>query len=108
MPFGIPMVWREPKNHIDDCYFCMVNVSGYNKTNKSKLICPNILSAIRTIPHGPELTVPILSESFETILDHDISLDFDDHSTIDEDFQLDTTDAPKLFNQFELNYLVHD
>lgn len=34
MPFGIPMVWREPKNHIDNCYFCMVNVSGYNKKKK--------------------------------------------------------------------------
>jgi hypothetical protein len=29
MPFGIPMVWREPKNYIDDCYFCMVNISGF-------------------------------------------------------------------------------
>ena len=23
MKFGIPMVWREQKNHIDDCYLCM-------------------------------------------------------------------------------------
>lgn len=22
MAFGVPMVWREPTNHIDDCYFC--------------------------------------------------------------------------------------
>jgi hypothetical protein len=29
-------------------------------------------------------------------------------SNNDEDSQLDTTDAPQLFNQFELNYLVRD
>jgi len=28
--FGIPMVWREQKNHNDDCYFCTCNVKGYN------------------------------------------------------------------------------
>ena len=31
MRFGIPMIWREQKNHVDDCYFCMVNVKGFNK-----------------------------------------------------------------------------
>ena len=28
MQFRIPMVWREPKNHHDDCYFCMVDMLG--------------------------------------------------------------------------------
>jgi hypothetical protein len=31
MLFAVPMQWREQKNHYDDCYFCMVNVTGYNK-----------------------------------------------------------------------------
>ena len=26
LQFGVIMVWREPKNHHDDCYFCMVNI----------------------------------------------------------------------------------
>ena len=35
MKFGIPMVWREPKNHSDDCYFCTVNMKGFNRFKKS-------------------------------------------------------------------------
>jgi len=53
MPFAIPMQWREQKNYYDDCYFCMVNVAGYNKKNKKGITYPNLLSAIRPVPHGP-------------------------------------------------------
>ena len=30
MRFGIPMIWREPRNHVDDCYVCAINVAGVN------------------------------------------------------------------------------
>ena len=34
MPFGVPMLWREGKDHINDCYFCMANLTGINHKNK--------------------------------------------------------------------------
>ena len=62
LKFGVPMVWREPKNHADDCYFCLVNVKGFNKKNKQHLQYPNIHSAMRTIPHSDKVPVPIFTK----------------------------------------------
>ena len=36
MKFGIPMIWREPIYHLNDCYFCTTNITGINKSNRSK------------------------------------------------------------------------
>ena len=34
--FKVPMIWRIPLRQ-DQCYFCMTNVTGFNKNNKSKI-----------------------------------------------------------------------
>ena len=34
MRFAVPMVWHKPKNHHDDFYFCMVDMSGWNQRKK--------------------------------------------------------------------------
>ena len=45
------------KDHITDCYFCMINIKGINRKNKHYAQYPYVPSAIRPISHGPDLPV---------------------------------------------------
>ena len=48
--FAVPMVWREPRNHADDCYFCLTNITGFNASSWKKIKYPNLRSAMRPVP----------------------------------------------------------
>lgn len=54
MPFAVPMVWREPKDHATDCYFCLTPPisKGVTMKNKANLRYPNLPSAIGPVPHA--------------------------------------------------------
>ena len=52
------MVWRELRNHADDCYFCLTNITGFNASSKKKIKYPNLRSAMRLVPHSDDLPVP--------------------------------------------------
>ena len=56
--FCVAMVWREQKNHISDCYFCMTKISGVSKKTKSKIKYPDCDSAIKPVPHSNKYPVP--------------------------------------------------
>ena len=58
--FGIPVVWREPKNRFDNCYFCTVSAKRINRKYRNLLVYPNLESAIRLIPHCNEIPVQCL------------------------------------------------
>ena len=61
LPFGIPMVWREPKEHLADCYFCLVNTKGIGKKNRQNFSYPSIPSAIRPVLHSDEFPLPVFN-----------------------------------------------
>ncbi|KAJ4425352.1 hypothetical protein ANN_27967 [Periplaneta americana] len=57
MPFAVSRFWREPTNHHDNCYFCMVDVSSLkNLKQRGRLQYPDISSSIAPIPHGQDLS----------------------------------------------------
>ena len=58
MPFAIPMVWREPKDHVSDCYFCLTSTTGVTAKSTDTVQYPNLPSAMRPVPHIAELPVP--------------------------------------------------
>ena len=51
MKLGVPRIWCEPTDHLENCYFCMVvltNIFDY----------PDLPSSLRPVKHCEELPVP--------------------------------------------------
>lgn len=116
LPFGVPMVWREPTNHTSDCYFCIVNTKGVGKKNRQMLKYPSIPSAVRPILHSEDVPVPVF-HGFASSEDEDSENKqeghdgcHEDHRESSEDYTSEThlSSAPQQFRQAELNDLVRD
>ena len=107
------MVWREPKNHLTDCYFCAVNTKGINRKSRNSLVYPNLESAIRPIPHCNEILVPV----FEGLPELELPGSKEDQASV---FSTDSSDStvsdvnfppsllPQLFSQGEFNDPTRD
>ena len=66
------MVWREPTNHVTDCYFCAIAMAGINGKNRSSFKYPDLVSAHRPVAHCVEMPVPVFVE-LSDISDRDSS-----------------------------------
>lgn len=109
MSFAIPMVWREPQNHLSDCYFCLTKIKGISTKSKHTVQYPNLPSAIRPVSHCVDLPVPQPPENvtIEDELD-DITTEAQ-HEQHDPTYSTDSTSRePHLVTQGELNDLVRD
>jgi hypothetical protein len=79
------MIWREPKYHSVDSYFCCCDVKGYNSKNNKVILHPNLPSALRPVVHCPEVPVPEPTEILEGA-----STSSSDSGGDDEEFQCHT------------------
>ena len=75
---AIPMIWREPQNHFNDCYFCSVSIAGLNQKKRRSVTYASLPSAIPPVPHCDELPVPVFQKDQHT--EHEES----DSDVIDE------------------------
>lgn len=104
------MVWREQKDHVTDCYFCLTKTSGYTSKTKKLIKYPSLPSAIRPVPHDDSLPVPqppadwTTPDDDETVMGDDMRRD----NVVDPDFQVGTSNEPHVITQAELNDLVRD
>ena len=112
MPFAVPMIWREPKDHFQDCYFCLVNVKGFRSKHRSKITYPNIDSALRPVPHDPSMPAPVPPEDALASLSDEAVFDdghsFGDSDSTGSEYEPEENLKPILFSQEQLNDLIRD
>lgn len=58
-PFSVPTLWREQKNHVDDCYFCSMNVVGINAKKLARYKYPDVSSVSKPVPRTDSDPLPI-------------------------------------------------
>jgi hypothetical protein len=113
MSFAVPMVWREQKDHITPCYFCLNNVKGFYAKAKHGIQYPNLPSAIRPVLQDG---FPIPKPPSDWTIDDESVESFSDNghgattSTACEDPDLfpQIPTSPHFITQQELHDLVRD
>ena len=101
------MVCREPKAHGNECYFCSCNVSGFNAKNKHRIPHPNLPSAIRPVPHGPDVPVPALPTVLKDLEESRAEMISSDcKSAGNSKYECNKDHRPMVFEQEERNDLV--
>ena len=122
LKFAIPMIWREPSNHFDDCYFCMTNIVGFSRKNKNSISYPSIPSATRPVPHSIQLPIPTFTELMEVpntsisslakepaaAAQPDSEPEYEDCGFDDSEDYEGHSSKPKYFNQDDLSDLIRD
>lgn len=104
--YKAPMIWREPSNHHDDCYFCVTKIIGINNKNCSKWIYPELKSAIRPVLNTsdtPAPQQPCMSSEHPAECSQQIH---NDEDSGDSDFVC--SGDPRPLNQNDLNDLIRD
>ena len=106
------MVWRVPKNHVDDCYFCSINVTGVNKMKRKTLSYKSFPSAIRPVAHCTDIPIPEFNKLPDLFIDEHSDEEQHDYKELtdvdDDDKDFSCSSTPVLFDQQNLNDLIRD
>ena len=106
MPFAVPMIWREPTSHENDCYFCMTKIKGFTKKTRSKIAYSysDCSSALKPVPHDSEMPVPKRPMESEP---ENSSDECPGATGMDVTYESEQ-EGPHLLDQTDLNDLIRD
>ena len=102
------------KDHIQNCYFCLVNVKGFSWKHRMKILYPNLDSARRPVPHDASMPAPLPPKNGLDTLADEVEEDSDEGSTsapedlTDSDYDPEESSKLILFSQERLNNLIRD
>lgn len=108
--FGRPMIWRDPVNHINNCYICLTNVFGFSKRNIKNILYPTVKSVTLPIPHSDAIPIPLAPQQCVP----DTCLEEDDHeflygaSSSADPIYIPDSMQPHMLSQGDLMDLVRD
>ena len=107
-PFGVPMIWREQRDHVSDCHVCMIKITGFSRKSKSIIIYPICKSALRPVPHCSDIPVvsPPSGDTEPVLSDESSCSDESEDTEIDPSFKDES--KPLFINQERLNEFVRN
>jgi len=68
---------KDPTKHHDDCYFCVVNVKGFNRYKKSKWEYIDLKSATQPIWYSNDVSILVYTFSDVPLSDIEETQDFE-------------------------------
>lgn len=105
MKFAVPRIWREPTDHINDCYFCVVNPRKRRAgKNAKKIQYPDLPSTSAPVPHSKHFPVPSRPKLKEQQPLSQMSSNSEGSEFLVESASVE----PHLINSKEFNDLVRD
>ncbi|UYV69091.1 hypothetical protein LAZ67_6002396 [Cordylochernes scorpioides] len=105
MPFAVPMIWREPKDHSSDCYFYLTKTIGITSKSRHTVEYPDLPSAMRPVPHSDILPVP---QPPENVIFSDDNSDRREQQSDDTNFVAGASSEHHFLTQGDSNDLVRD
>jgi hypothetical protein len=104
--FEVPAIWRMPSMHPENCYFCMTETRGFNKTNSSNIKYPVLEACVKPQPFNGD---NIMAELSNDILDDDIMETESGASPLDQESDFDSLNSgPTMYTQPLLNDLIRN
>ena len=85
----------------------MTNLKGINRKNKYHVQYPDVPSAIKLVPHGPELPVSHKNVHINVTVESSAESEVV-HNSVSADYDAEDQAQPMRFAQGELNHLTRD